>query len=92
MLRRVKSSMNPRENGFYYWRALAIQLALVAFLVAATFTDRLYAEAGYWMVSLSYALYRMQRADIAEATQTVTATAAPEAVRVASMRPLAHAR
>lgn len=73
MLRRVKNSAIPNEQGFYYWRAFAIQLALIAFLVAGTFTDRLYAEAGYWMVGLSYALYRIQRTEQAEETQAATA-------------------
>ena len=65
-LRRVKQASRPDEHGYFYWRAFAMQLALIAFLVAASFTDRLYAEAGYWMVGLSYALLRIQRTEHAE--------------------------
>jgi O-antigen ligase len=59
-LRRIKRGAHPDEQGFYYWRAFAIQLALIGHLVSSTFTDRFYGEAGYWMVALSYALYRVQ--------------------------------
>ena len=73
MLRRIKRRAGGGDHTFYYWRAFSIQLALVAFLVAAVFTDRLYAEAGYWMVGLTYALYRMQITQYAEdSRQTVT--------------------
>lgn len=73
MLARIKRrGKDNEEEAFYYWRALAIQLALVAFLVASTFTDRLYAEAGYWMIGLSYALYRMQLTERAEARTAAT--------------------
>lgn len=92
MLRRVKKTARLREDGFYFWRAVAVQLAIVAFLAAATFTDRLYAEGGYWMVALSYVLYRMQQTDIVEETKSVTARATPEAARAASMWTPAHAR
>ena len=36
-------------------------------------TDRLYAEAGYWVVGLSYALLRIQRTDLAEAAEAAVA-------------------
>ncbi|WP_291987318.1 O-antigen ligase [Luteitalea sp.] len=65
-LRRVKRAARPEEHGYFYWRAFGMQLALIAFLVAASFTDRLYAEAGYWLVGLSYALLRIQRTEHAE--------------------------
>jgi hypothetical protein len=65
------------DGDYYYWRALAIQLALIAGLVAAAFTDRLYGEAGYWMIGLAFALHRIQLADEAEG---VKAVGAPESV------------
>lgn len=72
MLRRIKKS--SRESGsFYYWRALAIQLALIGHLVSSTFTDRLYGEAGYWMVALASALYRIQLTDQEEYAVTPVA-------------------
>ena len=64
------------SRGFYYWRALAIQLALIGHLVSSTFTDRLYGEAGYWMVALSFALYRVQ---LTEQAEKALAPAAAEA-------------
>jgi hypothetical protein len=92
VLRRVKRAALFEADSFYYWRALAIQLALIAFLVASTFTDRLYAEAGYWMVSLSYALYRIRLSDVAEAARAPVPVAQPEAPRgAAAMWPVAHA-
>ncbi len=66
MLQRVKKRATDDEKGFYYWRAFAIQLSIVGFLVAGFFTDRLYAEIGYWMVALSYSLYRLQFTEQAE--------------------------
>jgi hypothetical protein len=79
-LRRVKQAARPDEQGYFYWRAFGMQLALIAFLVAAAFTDRLYAEAGYWMVGLSYALLRIQRtehAELAAAAETPAGATAP---------------
>lgn len=77
MTRRIKKHGAAGEHSFYYWRAIAIQLALVAYLIAGAFTDRLYAEAGYWMIALSYALYRMQRTDLAEEAGRSATQAAP---------------
>jgi hypothetical protein len=58
LLFRVKRRAD--QGGIWYYRAVAIQVSLVGFLVAATFTDRLYAEAPYWMGALAVALYRIQ--------------------------------
>lgn len=68
MTRRIKRAAAVRGDGgrFYYWRALAIQLGMTAYLVAGAFTDRLYGEAGYWLIALAYALYRVQCTDDAE--------------------------
>jgi O-antigen ligase len=77
ILRRVKQRSAPGDPGHYYWWALAIQLALIAHLGASVFSDRLYGEAGYWMIGLAFALYRMQATDLAE-------KAAPESVAHAS--------
>ncbi|MGE0592999.1 MAG: O-antigen ligase family protein [Vicinamibacterales bacterium] len=84
MLRRVKQASDGHD--FYFWRAIAIQVALVSFLTASTFTDRLYAEVGYWMYGLAYALYRMQRTEQAEALQAAPASAGPDAEATAPAR------
>ena len=58
LLRDVK---RRAENGdIWYYRSVAIQISLVGFLVAATFTDRLYAEAPFWMGAFAVALHRLQ--------------------------------
>ena len=48
------------EGGIWYYRALAIELSLVGIIVAGMFSDRLYAEAPYWMGALAVALHRLQ--------------------------------
>ena len=82
MLRRLKRRVRdlPDDYTFYYWRAFALQMALIAGLAASTFGDRLYGESGYWMLALTFALYRMQLTDAAarEATSTAAGAAAPE--------------
>ena len=78
-LRRIKVAAKRSGDAYFYWQAFAIQLGLISFLVASTFSDRLYAEAGYWMVGLACALYRIQRTDEAEAVAP-----APAGDRVAS--------
>lgn len=60
ILRRTKMLSTASGDSFYYWRALAIQLALIAHMIAAVFSDRVYGESGYWMIALAYALYRIQ--------------------------------
>jgi len=76
-LEKVKRRVSALDQSFYYWRAFAMQLGLIAFLTASTFTDRLYAEAGYWLVGLSFALYRVQLTDAVEAGEPVTIAETP---------------
>jgi O-antigen ligase len=64
-LSRVKARSHGQD--FFYWRALAIQLALIGAMVAGVFVDRLYGEALYWMSALAYALCRIQCTEHAEA-------------------------
>jgi O-antigen ligase len=92
MLRRIKRAALPHEEGFYYWRAFAIQLGLIGFLVAGTFTDRVYGEAGYWLVGLSYALYRLQRTEQAARVEAVAVSPTSEPMPVPVSWPLAGAR
>jgi O-antigen ligase len=47
------------EGGMWYYRSVAVQMALVGILVAGTFSDRLYGEAPYWMGGLAVALHRL---------------------------------
>ncbi len=81
MLRRVKLQSDGHD--FYFWRAIAIQVALIGFLVASTFSDRLYAEVGYWLFGLAFSLYRIQRTELAELeTQRASDTSRPRLHRV----------
>ena len=73
MLRRIKRQAPSQD--YYYWRAYALQLALIATLVAGTFTDRLYGESGYWMIGLVCVLYRLQHTELAAATVSATTPA-----------------
>lgn len=84
-LRRIKKRAG---TGFYYWRALAIQLALVATIVASAFTDRLYGESGYWMIGLACALERLQLTECQEGATTQEAVAAGA---IAARQTFAHA-
>ena len=64
----------------WYYRAVALQVAFVAFAVASAFTDRLYAEAPYWIGALAIALHRLQTHELAvkaEAQVVKPATQAP---------------
>ncbi|MGQ0734883.1 MAG: O-antigen ligase family protein [Acidobacteriota bacterium] len=92
MLSHVKNRELASADGFFYWRALAIQLALIAFLVAACFSDRLYAEAGYWMVGLAYALRRIHATEEADAAQNSKDAVEPASAPVRLTWPLADAR
>jgi O-antigen ligase len=73
MLHRIKA--RAKATDFYYWRALAMQLSLIAVLIASTFTDRLYAEAPYWLAAMVYALQRIQHTDYAEDAEATTSDA-----------------
>jgi putative inorganic carbon (hco3(-)) transporter len=75
MLYRIRKAANGQD--FYYWRALGLQVSFIAYLIASMFAARLYAEIGYWMVSATFALYRLQATEQAEAE--VKKAPAPEA-------------
>jgi O-antigen ligase len=81
MLEKLKRRVKALGDSgmWYYWRALAIQIAIIAGLVAAVFTDRLYGESGYWMIGLAYALTRIQVTDAAEASEPSPAPAVASA-------------
>jgi len=60
-----------------YLESAALQLSLTAFLAAAMFLNRQYAEALYWMAALSTALVNIQRS-VEEAPAKARAPAAAE--------------
>ncbi len=92
MLQQAKRRARPEEQGFYYWRAFAIQIAIIAFMVAGTFSDRLYAEAGYWMFGLASALCRIQKTEQEASEPQAQSVVAAEPAAAAFGRPLAEAR
>jgi O-antigen ligase len=46
-------------GGIWYYRSVAIQVSMIGLFVAGIFTDRLYAEAPYWLGGLAVALHRV---------------------------------
>jgi putative inorganic carbon (hco3(-)) transporter len=72
-LDKIKRRHRDADDKYFYWRAFGLQLALFAYMVASVFCDRLYGEAGYWMVALSYALRRIQLTEEAEQQQRAPA-------------------
>jgi putative inorganic carbon (HCO3(-)) transporter len=73
------------KGDLWYYRAVAIQVSLIGFLVAATFTDRLYAEAPFWMGAFAVALHRIQAYKLASVTEP--AAAQPQAEPVFEPQP-----
>jgi hypothetical protein len=89
------------EGGIWYYRSVAVQVSMIGVFVAGLFTDRLYAEAPYWMGALAVALHRLQthklnemnpgepKAEVvADRWNAVSPAAARVAVRPAIAQPL----
>ena len=66
-LNKVRRLSSPTD-GMYY-RALALQVGLIATSTAACFSDRLYGESFYWMCGLAIALYKLQHHQLAVAQE-----------------------
>jgi hypothetical protein len=64
---------------WYFYRFMAIELALVGTLVAGVFTSRLYGESVYWMCALAFSLHRMYVTAREEKTAAVAVEARPAA-------------
>jgi hypothetical protein len=70
LLERCRKSAS--QEPWYFYRFLAVELALIGSLIAGIFTNRLYGESVYWMCSLAFALHRMREtAKSVEAEQRV---------------------
>lgn len=85
MLRRIRARGTTASPWFY--RALAIEAALIGMMVSAVFGDRFYTESVYWLCALSFAAYRSFETDEAEATSAVKATPPQPTTIVASFPP-----
>lgn len=68
-----KARSRSREEPWYFYRFMAIELALVGTLAAGMFTNRLYGESVYWMCALAFALYRMHATAQEKAVSTTEA-------------------
>jgi hypothetical protein len=72
LLRKVRK--RAVAGDIWYYRSVAIQVSMVSLFVAGLFSDRLYAEAPYWMGALAVVLYRLQTAHLAQTQPAVEAT------------------
>jgi hypothetical protein len=63
--------------------SLALEVGLIAFLGAAVFINRMYAEILYWLVALAASLDNIQRAESQIAPAAGVSETAPLAVRAA---------
>jgi O-antigen ligase len=80
-----KSCRRSRADPWYYYRFLAVMLALVGRLTAGIFTTAFYGESIYWMCSLAFALHRIQSTELEKlesSWSTETVEAAPAALPV----------
>jgi O-antigen ligase len=59
LLRKVRTS--SEDSNLWYYRSVAIQMSMAGLFIGGLFTDRLYAEAPYWMGGLAVALHRLNR-------------------------------
>ena len=65
-LRKMRKRSGAEGDLFYHAESTAIELAIWAFLIAATFGARPYFEAFYWYSALGCALNNIQLSDIAD--------------------------
>jgi O-Antigen ligase len=82
------------QGDLWYYRSVAIQLAMIGLLVAGAFADRLYAEAPYWLGALAVVLHRLQAHKLKEEAQKPDAevVAVPPAAQSAPPVGVAAAR
>ncbi len=88
LLRRARQA--AADSPWYFYRILAIQLALIGILVAGIFTNRLYGESVYWMCALAFAVHRMHMTANADASAPVVAPAHPTSVLNAAAVPVSR--
>ena len=58
LLRAVRR--RARDDPWFFFRSMAIQVGLTGTMSAAMFSNRLYGESIYWMCALAFTLYRLQ--------------------------------
>ncbi len=66
MLLEARQGAIQLGDSYFYYRSVAIIIAVTAWFVAALFTDRLYSEGIYWIMALGIAVHRLVRAELAD--------------------------
>jgi hypothetical protein len=81
------------EGGIWYYRAVAVELSMVAMLVANMFVDRTYGEAPYWIGAFAVVVHRLQSRELKQ-QQTTPAEPASQALVLSTINlpPVAAAR
>lgn len=77
LLREVRK--RAQAGDIWYYRSVAIQCGMIGLLVSGTFSNRLYAEAPYWMGALAVALHRLQTQHLEEQAAQAALSATPPA-------------
>jgi hypothetical protein len=70
-----RARVRARGQPWYFYRFMAVELALIGTLVAGFFGNRLYGESVYWMCALAFSLKRMHATEMAAASEPVAAVA-----------------
>ena len=65
------------SGDIWYYRAVALEVSMVAMLVSSMFSDRLYGEAPYWIAGLVVALHRLQTHELAQRAGSVEPVVTP---------------
>ncbi len=65
-LHKIRKREGSKDDLFFKSESLAIEIALIGFLVAAFFGNRIYAEGIYWYCALAASLDNIQRKELEE--------------------------
>jgi hypothetical protein len=66
LTREARLSALQLQDNYFYYRLVAVSVALVGWIAGSVFVDRLYSEGIYWIVALAIAMHRLVRAEIAD--------------------------
>ena len=70
LLLRIRRTALQTGSQYYYIRSVALFVGLLAWIVSSMFSDRLYSEGNYWILSLVLALHRVQESEVATSVET----------------------
>ena len=65
-LHRIRKRRGTNDDQFYHLESMTIEIAIIGFLVGATFLNRIYAEGFYWYCALTTALSNIQQSELLE--------------------------